>query len=374
MSALAKIIERSLREPESWRYSNIETALQGIAARAKPALVMPGSEARYGLPSLFAEPAERHQIVFVNGVWRKDMSHLNGLSEDLVQGGPATGYRFHFGGQNCLVTMPIELMFVTDAAGLGPEYHSQIQFDIGANTRLTLIEHHLDSSETHPTAHTIETRMTLGPQAKLVHGKILHGQKNLAHLAQNSVNVAEGGFYSQFALIKGTPFVRHEVEVTLAGKMAQAELNGVMLLRGQEHADTFLRVRHASPYGSSSQHYKSLLTDRAHGVFQGAIEVAQDAQKTDAHQLSRALLLSDQAEMNAKPELEIFADDVKCSHGCTVGDIDPEALFYLRARGIGVDEARGLLLRAFIDEVINEIQVPQWRGYASDQAQKWLDK
>jgi len=111
----------------------------------------------------------------------------------------------------------------------------------------------------------------------------------------------------------------------------------------------------------------------ARGVFQGKIIVAEGAQKTDGRQLSRALLLSDQAEMDAKPELEIYADDVACSHGCTVGDLDADTLFYLRSRGLDETEARALLLRAFIDEVIDEMHVAEWRDYARSEAGKWLD-
>ncbi len=147
-----------------------------------------------------------------------------------------------------------------------------------------------------------------------------------------------------------------------------------MLLQGKEHADTLTRITHAAPHGISRELYKSIVKDQARGVFQGKIIVAEGAQKTDGRQLSRALLLSDQAEMDAKPELEIYADDVQCSHGCTVGDLDADAMFYLQARGIDEDEARALLLRAFIDEVIDEMHVGEWRDYARAEAGGWLDE
>ncbi len=123
---------------------------------------------------------------------------------------------------------------------------------------------------------------------------------------------------------------------------------------------------------ASREVYKSIVAEQARGVFQGKIIVAEDAQKTDGYQLSRALLLSDQAEMNAKPELEIYADDVKCSHGSTVGDLDSDALFYLRSRGLSETEARGMLIHSFIDEILDEIQVPEWRGFCRAEVEGWL--
>ena len=145
-----------------------------------------------------------------------------------------------------------------------------------------------------------------------------------------------------------------------------------MLLRDRQHADTTTRIIHAAKQGTSQQLYKSVLLDQSRGVFQGRVQVCPGAQKTDAAQLSRALLLSDQAEMDAKPELTIDADDVKCSHGCTVGELETEALFYLRARGIPEREAKALLLRSFVAEVMDKIEVDGWRHYALQQAEEWL--
>jgi Fe-S cluster assembly protein SufD len=164
---------------------------------------------------------------------------------------------------------------------------------------------------------------------------------------------------------------RNEIDVTLTGENAQAALNGAMMLRGSEHADTTTRINHAAPHGSSRQVYKTVLADKARGVFQGKIYVAEGAQKTDGYQLSRALLLSDQAEMDAKPELEIYADDVKCSHGSTVGDIDDDAMFYLRSRGLPETEARALLIDAFVADVFEDIPVPAWREQFIAEAKGW---
>ena len=166
--------------------------------------------------------------------------------------------------------------------------------------------------------------------------------------------------------------MRDEIEAELKGKLAQCALNGIMLAKGHDHLDTLTRITHAAPHGTSRQMYKSVLAGKAQAAFQGKILVEKDAQKTDGHQLSRALLLSDQAEMDAKPELEIYADDVKCSHGTTVGDLDKDALFYLRARGLNEDEARRLLIEGFIGEMLDGIRVEELRDLCRDETKEWL--
>ena len=219
-----------------------------------------------------------------------------------------------------------------------------------------------------------ETEIRLGPQAKLVHGKIVDTGDAMSSLAHTRVTIEEGAYYDNFALIKSGKLVRNEIEAKLAGKLAQCALNTVMLLRGSIHADTTTQIRHEAPFCSSRQICKSVIAEKAHGVFQGGITVAEGAQKTDAQQLSRALLLSDQAEMDAKPELKIYADDVKCSHGASIGALDENAMFYLRSRGLNEQEARALLIRGFAGEILDEIHVPEWRDYARREVEVWCDE
>ena len=230
------------------------------------------------------------------------------------------------------------------------------------------------SNEASLFAHIIETEIELGEQAKLVHGKIVSPQDEAfsVHLSQTTVRVAKGAFYDNFALLGGGKLTRNAIDVTLADEMAQCRLYGAMLLRGTEHADTTTRVVHAAPHATSRQHYKSVIGGKARGVFKGKIVVNKGAQKADGYQLCRTLLLSDQAEMDAKPELEIYANDVSCSHGCTVGDLDEQALFYLQSRGIVEEEARALLIEAFVGELVNEIQSPDLRQSVEDEVKKWL--
>jgi len=165
---------------------------------------------------------------------------------------------------------------------------------------------------------------------------------------------------TQLRAMNATP-QESEIDVSLEGEEAQATLNGIMLSRDKEHADTTTRITHKAPRCASRQVYKTVLDGKSRGVFQGKIAVAKDAQKSDGYQLSRALLLSDQAEMDARPELEILADDVQCSHGNTIGDLDENALFYLRSRGLPEEQARALLIEGFVSEMLDELPVEAWR-------------
>ncbi|HEY0421512.1 MAG TPA: SufD family Fe-S cluster assembly protein, partial [Acetobacteraceae bacterium] len=155
---------------------------------------------------------------------------------------------------------------------------------------------------------------------------------------------------------------------------AAAHLNAAQLLGGMQHADFTTVVRHAAPNTASRQTVKNVLTGRAHGVFQGKIEVDRVAQKTDGYQMNQALLLSPDAEINSKPQLEIYADDVKCSHGATVGELDPNQLFYLRSRGVPEAEARPMLVRAFLAEALDPIEHEAGRAVLEDAVSSWWER
>ena len=151
-------------------------------------------------------------------------------------------------------------------------------------------------------------------------------------------------------------------------------MNGVQLLTGNQHADFSSVVRHDAPHGTSRQTVKNVLAGRSRGVFQGRIEVARHAQKTDGYQMNQALLLSQDAEIDSKPELEIFADDVKCSHGATVGELDAEQLFYLRSRGVPDSEARAMLVRAFLTEALDLVTNEPIRDVLGQRIDAWWER
>ncbi len=360
--SLAAVIERSRQEREAWKYTSLE-ALAGLSFSESP------------LSSLkkIPLPDTPHRIVFMNGVWQPTQSHLSGLPADFMQGSPDEGYKLTLPEQMCLVTAPLEMLFLNQPGDGPTETRTKLHISLGASGRLTLVERHQPYNlRSTPMAHIVESVIDLAPQAKLVHGKILEGNAGTVHLAQTNAKIGRGAFYDNFALLRGGKITRNELDVTLGGKLAQCSLRGAMLLRNGEHADTTTSVTHLSPHCSSRQIFRSVIDDDARGVFQGKIVVNESAQKTDAYQLHRALLLSDKAEVDAKPELEIYADDVKCSHGNTVGDLDEPSLFYLRSRGIGEKAARALLIKAFVNELTDDIQSPELREAARIAVEDWL--
>jgi Fe-S cluster assembly protein SufD len=198
--------------------------------------------------------------------------------------------------------------------------------------------------------------ISLGDGASLAHTAMVTGSAaDGMRLETMMARVKTRAKFDSFALISGIGLVRRQVFLKFEGREANASLTGVSLLGGREHADTALQIEHAAQGCVSRETFKYILDEEATGVFQGMIRVAPDAQKTDGKMLSKAILLSDRAVMNNKPELEIFADDVACGHGATCGGLDSEQLFYLQTRGLPLGEAEALLLEAFAGELIDSI-------------------
>jgi Fe-S cluster assembly protein SufD len=208
--------------------------------------------------------------------------------------------------------------------------------------------------------------------ARLTHVKLQDESAEAFHIAHGTVRLAAGARYEALILQGGAALARNAVRVELAGESASCALAGLYLGRDRQHLDNTLEVLHAAPQTASKQLFKGVLADRARGVFQGRIVVERDAQKSDGQQLTRTLLLSDRAEIDTKPELEIYADDVKCSHGAAAGDIDEDALFYLRARGIDRMAARRMLIEAFFGETLQEVESEALRRALGGRVDRWL--
>jgi len=194
------------------------------------------------------------------------------------------------------------------------------------------------------------------------------------HVNTVFAEVAEHGTYDAFVLTLGAAVARTEVHARLVGPHGAVHWNGAQLLGGRQHADITTVVSHDAPDCASRQTVKNVLSDRSRGVFQGRIEVARAAQKTDGYQMNQALLLSPDAEIDCKPQLEIYADDVKCSHGATVGELDADQLFYLRSRGVPESEARAILVRAFLAEAMDPIADPAVRGLLEQSIDQWWER
>jgi Fe-S cluster assembly protein SufD len=205
------------------------------------------------------------------------------------------------------------------------------------------------------------TEIILGEGAQLDHCKEQRESLDALHIATTQAVLSRDSRFTTHFVGLGGKLVRNEVRVLFTGQNCEATVNGLYRAGDQQHMDNHTVIDHAQPHCASHELYKGILDDKAHGVFNGKIFVRQDAQKTDAKQTNQTLLLSDDAVINTKPQLEIFADDVKCTHGATVGQLDAEALFYLRSRGIGAEQARNLLTYAFANDILGRIQVESVR-------------
>jgi Fe-S cluster assembly protein SufD len=230
---------------------------------------------------------------------------------------------------------------------------------LGRGSQATVVESYNGLALTYAT--NAVTEIVVGEGAVLDHYKVQEEPTTAFHLACTQAVQARGSNFSTHYIGFGGQLVRNEVRVLFTGEGGEATVNGLYQATGTQHADNHTVIDHARPHCASHELYKGILDGKARGVFNGRIFVRQDAQKTDAKQTNQTLLLSDDATINTKPQLEIYADDVKCTHGATVGQLSQEQLFYLRSRGIGTQEARALLTFAFANDIIGRVKVPALR-------------
>lgn len=232
-------------------------------------------------------------------------------------------------------------------------FHPRNIIHICDNANACLIESHIGIGGN--TLNNSISEIWVEAGGNLGHFKNQSEETNAFHIATTHVVIADNAVYNNFTLQLGAKLARNEVNCEIKGSNAQAHVNGAYFANGDQHIDNTSFIDHTVPASNSFETFKGVLDDKATAVFQGKILVRRDAQQTDGQQMSRALLLSRNAEVNAKPELEIYADDVKCSHGSTVGELDDMQLFYLMARGIDEDTARALLVQAFLYEVLDKV-------------------
>ncbi len=364
------------RRDEPWRFTN----LAPLAREAYPPAPPPEPlKSRLSLePYLVAGAA--HRIVLIDGhvvpelsasgrlpkgVWlgstaralteRPDLAEAGYDERDATSAQPFAALNGAFFGDGFVLALapgavleePVEVIHVGRAAGRSA--HPRSAVIAGAGSRATLVETFCGGGGGWTNG---VLRIELGADASLDHVRIQDEALDAIHFGVTRARLGRGTRYESFTLTTGARLSRQDVQVVIEGEGARCGVNGAYLLRGQQEATTATVIEHAAPGGTTREVFKGVLEDRAHGVFLGRIAVRPGADKTDAHQLNRNLLLSPRAAVDTKPELEIFADDVKCSHGATVGDLDEAALFYLRSRGIDETAARRLLIEAFATDAI----------------------
>ncbi len=247
---------------------------------------------------------------------------------------------------------PLELQLVQSAG----QSHMRFPVTFGANSKAMVIERHLSVSDA-PSLVTTVCDLIVDDGAEITWIILQQQGEADSHLAQVNFDLGANASLRLFVINAGGKLVRQEVHGVTTGEGSDFKLRGINLLGGETHTDVTFTLGHDVPNTTSTEVIRNVLFDRAKGVFQGQIRVAPDAQKTDAKMACNTLLLSDDADFSAKPELEIFADDVQCGHGATVIDINPTHLYYLRARGIPENKARAMLVNAFVDEIVEELEV-----------------
>ncbi|MGR8919346.1 MAG: Fe-S cluster assembly protein SufD, partial [Gammaproteobacteria bacterium] len=252
-----------------------------------------------------------------------------------------------------IVDEPVALVFV----GLGevPVVRSpRVVIRAGRHARLSVIEHYLSLDGERGLTNVV-TNLRLAAGARLDHHRLQDEAESSANVGRIVASVGENATFNSDSVVFGGALTRVDIDVDLVGRGARCRLNGLFTGRGEQHVDHHTTVNHAVPDTHSEELYRGILDGRSRGVFNGKVIVHRDAQQISARQASNNLLLSRQAEIDTKPELEIYADDVACAHGATVGELDPAALFYLRSRGVPEAEARALLTYAFAEAVVREI-------------------
>jgi Fe-S cluster assembly protein SufD len=245
--------------------------------------------------------------------------------------------------------------------------------DVGANASCTLVETHRGTPGVGYQVNTL-SELDMARGARVRWARLQAESEAAQHLASFAARMADDTTLDHLSVNRGAALARWQGFVAVEGRGAHAGFYGATMLSGTEHGDNALLMRHIAPGSASSELFKNVIDDRATGAFQGMIAVEREAQKTDATMMTRALLLSDDAQFASKPELEIFADDVKCGHGATAGDIDQTMLFYLMSRGLPRKEAERLLVESFLDEAIDAIDDEPVAESLKAVVSGWLDR
>ncbi|MFM1768894.1 MAG: FeS cluster assembly protein SufD [Verrucomicrobiota bacterium] len=249
----------------------------------------------------------------------------------------------------------VHLLFVQTATEPGATCHPRNLIVAGAGARVTVVETYLGAASAATLTNAV-TEFALGDEAVVEHGKLQDEGAEAFHVAALHSHLGRGVQFTSHSVVTGARLSRNNIRTTLAGPNIEAILNGVYLTNGEQLADHHMVVDHAQPHCASHEYFNGILAGKSRGVFHGRILVRPGAQKTDAKQTNKNLLLSDDASADAKPQLEIYADDVKCTHGATVGQLNEESIYYLRSRGIGQETARRMLIHAFAGEIIDRVK------------------
>ena len=385
---------------EAWRYTNVAPISRtGFVPAARLAALPVDRLERFVLPEL-----KGSQIVLVNGHYAPELSAQGLLPDGVLVGairdalgadpecvstflGRTADHREHAftslnlaefqdgafvyvpGGLN--LEEPIHIVYLTVPQEAPAATHPRTLVVLQRGSSAKVVESYAGLEGTTYFTNAV-TEIVLKDGCVLDHVRVQREARNAYHVGRTAVRQDRDSHLRSVYVSLGGLLARNEIEVQLAAPGAGCSLDGLYMATGRQHVDSQTSIDHAQPHCASQEMYKGILDGRASGVFNGKVVVRKDAQKTDAHQTNKNLLLSETAVIDTKPQLEIYADDVKCTHGATIGQLDQESVFYLRSRGISIVDARSLLVRAFANEILERIPVPQLRTQLEGEVLDWL--
>jgi Fe-S cluster assembly protein SufD len=372
---------------EEWRFTNLAPLTRIPFQLARETEL--DQRLRKKLQGILDESGPSSLLVFVNGRWAPHLSSLRPLPDGVTVSSLAAVLQAHpewvephlaryadcderpFTALNTaflhdgafisvprgkVVAEPIHVVFVSTAREHPTVSHPRNLILAGVNSQATIVESYL-GADNNVYFTNVVTEVITAENAVLDHYKLQRESTAAFHIGTLQVYMGRSSNFTNHSISIGGGLVRNDVNAVLDAEGSECTLNGLYLGSDWQLIDNHTRIDHAKPHCASHELYKGILDGKAHGVFNGKIYVHQDAQKTDAKQTNKTLLLSPDAVIDSKPQLEIFADDVKCTHGATIGQLTDEAIFYLRSRGLGRDDARRLLTFAFANDIIGRIKV-----------------
>ncbi|HEX3626978.1 MAG TPA: Fe-S cluster assembly protein SufD [Verrucomicrobiae bacterium] len=385
ISTFAELGFPTLRD-EDWRFTNVAPIAALPFEPARPAAVN-GAEGKALSEAIFAG-VSGCRLVFVNGYFSAKLSRIQGIpagatvnSLSAALASDAAMVERHLGKyartsdnafaalnqafftdgafvhipDGIVIPEPIQVIYLSSARQAGETIQPRNLIIAGANSKATIVESYLSTGETASFTNAV-TEMIAGEGAAVEHIKLQDETANAFHIATISGEFGRASNVNVHSFALGSKLSRNNIRAKLAGEGLECILNGLYLTRDEQLADHHMIVEHAQPHCASHEYFNGILDDKSKGVFHGRIYVHPIAQKTDAKQTNKNLLLSDDATADTKPQLEIYADDVKCTHGATIGQLNRESIFYLRARGIPEAVARRMLIHAFAGEIVERIR------------------
>jgi len=386
---------------EDWRFTSVEPIAKTTFAPARD--VRAGVAPRALAPFTFPGPPCT-RLVFVNGRYAPALSSLRPLpggvkAVSLAQALSAEGdllephlaryaeYQqdaftalntafmedgaFVLIPRGAVLDEPIHFLYVATEAGAPTITHPRNLIVAGDDSQATVVEDYVSLTEEVSFSNAV-TELVVGQNGVLSHYLIERESAQAFNVSTLRIQQGRSSNVASHSVLVGGALVRNNIHPVLAGEGGECLINGLFMGTGRQHMDNYMKVEHAAPHCDSRQFYQGILDGQSRGVFHGRIIVHKDAQKTDAKQTNRNLLLSEEAQIDTKPQLEIYADDVKCTHGATIGQIDEGAIFYLRSRGIAAESARALLLFAFAGESLQRMKVAPIRKHLEALVTAWL--